>query len=66
MRIKLANEVKETFAREVKTRTAKVKEHSLENITVDEIGFIWNIALFAPDTWTLRNVKSKYLEGIDI
>jgi hypothetical protein len=54
---------KEEFNRKISLLTSKLNIE-LEKKLVR--CYIWSIALYGSDTWTLRKLEGKYLEGFEI
>ena len=60
MRIVIAKEV---FNRKISLFTSKLNTELREELVR---GYVWSIALYGSETWTLRKLEQKYLESFEM
>ena len=54
---------KETFNRKISLLTSRVNIEFMKKLVTC---YIWNIALYGSEIWTLRKLKRKYFEGFEM
>ena len=52
--------------KEIKMKIAIVKETFNRKISLSVRCYVWSIALYGSETWTLRKLERKYLESFEM